>query len=488
MAEWIELPSEPLRYQPVQWAALDAHRQRECPQCHKLFRINESVLCTDCKIKGIRKWDRLTIFAGRRFGKSRIGSIIGAEEATLPRTVGWACAPTNPKLHRYVIPAFQRIIPREWVKNWNTEFWDLTLKNGSLIHFQTLEDPDQGRGDGLDWLWIDEICELTRKHWDVIRPTLAGDTFLINTTSPRGYDWVYEDFGVEAEKGTPGYCCLHARTSESANPRITPEFLAREKAQMSDTMYRQEYEADFVVFTGSIYGGYISDKHILRTQTQIKKLIPEWPDIAAWRQITVGLDTGADHPFGAAKAVSTEGGLVFVGEYLERDRSFVQHCSELKQLAQSSTTRWAINKNERQARIELSQHGIHCQPAENDQVAGVERVRSWLKCQQMFFVEERCPRLLNQMKAYRWAENSSPKDDQKRKEKVFKFNDELPDCVRYIAMTWPVMPKEPPKETEKPRDLSAFDPHTRATIERMNKIEKEMPLKKQEVTDDFWLS
>ena len=308
----MNLPAEALRHQPVQMEFLTVRRLRICPKCKQEFNITEHPVCPTCAVIGIRKWDRLLIIAGRRFGKSRIGAIAGTEEATIPNTIGWACAPTNPKLHRYVIPAFQQLIPEDWVTSWNAEYLDLRLKNGSLIHFQTLEDPDQGRGQGLDWLWIDEICELTKEHWEVIRPSLAGDTVAFGTTSPRGYDWVYKELYQPAVDGLPGYWAAHARTIESANPKITQEFLDREKAQMSDTMYRQEYEADFVVFQGAVYGNSV-DPQILKTADQVKALIPEWPEIAPWRQILMGIDTGADHPFGAVKLVSTEKGLVVVG-------------------------------------------------------------------------------------------------------------------------------------------------------------------------------
>ena len=334
---------------------LEARRLRVCPSCKQDFKINETVVCPTCAVKGARKWDKLLIIAGRRFGKTKIGSIAAVDEAMLPNTIGWACAPTNPKLHRYVIPAFQELIPPELVKDWNSEYLDLRLKNNSLIHFQTLEDPDQGRGQGLDWLWVDEICELTNKHWEVIRPSLAGDTVAFFTTSPRGYDWVYKELYAKAEDGIPGYGAWHARTAESANPRITDEFLAREKAVMSDTMYRQEYEADFVIFTGSVYGDLINSQ-ILRTDEQVREVIPEWRNIDDWRQVVVGIDTGADHPFGAVKLISCEKGLVVVGEYLERDKTFIQHCSSLKRLAASPTAKWAINKNERQPMLELAQH------------------------------------------------------------------------------------------------------------------------------------
>ena len=411
---------------------------------------------------------RLTMLSGRRGGKTLAGSIAAVREASIPGTTGWACAPTNPKLHRYVIPAFQKIIPPDWVRSWSSEFNDLWLKNGSLIHFQTLEDPDQGRGQGLDWLWIDEVCELTEDHWHVIRPSLTekrGVAFF--TSSPRSYDWVYDNFYKRAEDRIPGYWATRYATSE--NPIISKDELDEAKATMPDAMFRQEYEADFVVFTGSVYDA-LNDTHLLRTKEQIQQVIPEWPDIAAWRQTLIGIDTGADHPFGAVKLVSCEKGLVVIGEYLERHRSFVQHATEIKRLAGAGNPKYAINRNERQPIIELAQHGIFCQSAENDQIAGIERVKSWLHAKQLFFVVDRCPRTVKQMKAYRWAPDKQ-KDGQVRKEKVYKKDDELPDCLRYALMTWPVLPRSAPKAEQPLRDLSKLPQDYRMTIERMRKID-----------------
>jgi len=381
-----------------------------------------------------------------------------------------------------VIPAFQQLIPASWVESWSTEFNDLRLKNGSLIHFQTLEDPDQGRGQGLDWLWIDEVCELSKRHWEVIRPSLAGDTVAFFTTSPQGYDWVYDELYHPAEEGLPGYWGCLAKTRESANPRISEEFLAREKQQMSDTMYRQEYEADFVTFTGSIYGDHLHDSHILRGDDAIRKIIPSWPSIEGL-PILVGIDTGADHPFGAVKLVSTENGLVVVGEYLARDKSFIEHAAQIKRLAGSYSTKFAINKNERQGMIELGQHDIICQPANNDQVAGIERVKSWLHSGQLYFIEAKCPQLLRQLKAYRWAENTSPKDQSQRKERVFKKDDELPDCLRYALMTWPVLPSAKVAETK--RDISKLPGDMQAAIKRFRGMDSasSSPITS---TGDFW--
>ena len=491
MAKWTSIPSEPFYHQPIQMDFLNDRRMRWCYGCKSTYSCPPDFSCPKCSVKGSRFYDRLTIVAGRRFGKTRIGAVSGVEEASIPGTIGWACAPTNDKLHRYVIPAFQQLIPQEWIKKdgWSVEHHDLRLTNGSLIHFQTLEDPDQGRGQGLDWLWIDEVSELTKAHWEVIRPSLAGDTVAFFTTSPRGFDWVYEELVAPADQGLPGYRRYLAKTSESANPRINSEFLAREKSQMSDQMYRQEYEADFVIFTGAVYGGSV-EPQILRSPESIRFFIPEWPDIAPWRQILVGLDSGADHPFGAVKIVATENGLVVVGEYLERHKSFQEHALAIRGLANSSSCRFAINKNERQGMIELGQHGVRpLSPAENDVIAGTERVKTWLERHQLWFVESNCPLTVKQMKSYRWAENTSPKDQSKRLERVYKKDDELPDCLRYALMTWPRLPAA--QSNPNPlRDISHLSIDTQRAIIRERKHDgliKDEEDSEAVATQDFWL-
>jgi hypothetical protein len=497
--KWTKLAADPFYYQPSQLAFLNAKNQRQCasPDCvdkELTLGFEPGVYlstppiteCPRCGKTGKRMFDRLTIIAGRRFGKSKIGSIAGVEEATIPNSIGWACAPTVPKLHRYVIPAYQQLIPEDWIQSWNAEFLDLRLINGSLIHFQTLEHVDQGRGQGLDWLYIDECCELTKEHWDVIRPSLAGDTVAFFTTTPRGYDWVYEDLFKPAEDNVPGYWACHAKTSQSANPDISAGFLAREQSQMSEMMFRQEYEADFVTFTGAVYGEDLKPHHILSTDEAIRELIPEWPQINSDRPVLVGVDTGADHPFGAVKLVSTPKGFVVVDEYLERERSFSQHSLFLRQLG-GPKPHYAINKNDKQASLELAQHGVFCAKAENDVVAGTERVKSWLAVKQLFFVASRCPRTLRQMQAYRWAENSA-NDGQKRAEKVFKKNDELPDALRYALMSWPILPK-PLVDEPLGRDISKLPQKMQDDILEMRRIERAIETQQKDpptVSGDMW--
>jgi len=481
MAKWTTLPADPLQYNPYQDAFWTARRARTCTKCATKFNIVEHLVCPKCGSLGLRDFHRLTLISGRRGGKTKAASIAAVEEAMVPNTIGWCCAPTAPKLHRYILPALQQLIPSEWVVDFSIEFGDIRLKNGSLIHLQTLEDPDQGRGQGLDWVWMDEASELTEEHWHVLRPSLAerrGAAFF--STSPRSFDWVYEDLYKPAEESVPGYWACRYSTSE--NPIISQDELDEAKASMPDLMYRQEFEADFVTFTGAVYGEELREHHILETDDAIRKHLPEWPSIDPDRQVLIGIDTGADHPFGAVKLVKTENALIVVGEYLERNRSFLEHAASLRAMA-GTQTRWAINKNDKQPALELAQHGIFCQKAENEVMAGTERVKTWLHNNKLYFVRSRCPQTIKQMRAYRWDDNKS-KDGQNRKERVFKKNDELPDALRYALLSWPSLPKAKPVE-EAQRDLSKLHPEIQVAIERMRRLEG----REKEPTDlagDFW--
>ena len=151
--------------------------------------------------------------------------------------------------------------------------------------------------------------------------------------------------------------------------------------------------------------------------------------------------------------------------------------------------KWATNKNERQAMIEFAQHNIFPQPAENDIIAGTERVKTWLHRKQLWFVDGvdgySCPLTIKQMKAYRWAESKTRDGQLRDKEKVYKKNDELPDCIRYALMTWPELPEAPVVSTQ--RDISMLPPETQYAIQRMRRIEDRVEEKGPTVVGDFFL-
>jgi hypothetical protein len=390
---------------------------------------------------GSRGYRRFGLFSGRRGGKTRVGGLSAVEEMTIPNTHGWACAPTYPELHDYVIPAVLSLIPRGWIHDWSAAHHELTLTNKSKVSFRSLDDPERGRGPGLHWLWMDEGRKTQEMAWKVLRPTLSDHQGIAwVTTSPNGYDWCYHKFYVPALNGRAGFWATKYRTID--NPKISAEEVAEAEQDLDPLFFQQEYLGDFVCFTGSVYGLCFTEDLILDTDEQIKAFLPEWPRLDPGRQAFSALDPGADHPFAGLLIVVTERGLIVVNEYLERNLTYAEHAENIRRMeAPFTVDRRGYDRSQKQAAIELANHGLFVIPAENNVVAGIQRVASWMRNKQIYFVKRRVPRLIESLQNYRWDENWG-KDGVAKRERVMKVKDDLPDALRYACMLYPELPKK----------------------------------------------
>lgn len=422
------------------------------------------------------KWafQRLGIFAGRRGGKTKIGSVASQRKMRLSDGVGWICAPTYPDLHDFVMPAVFSAIPESWIADWSAQYLTLILKNKHRISFRSLDDPERARGPGLDWAWIDESRKVSERAWDTMIPALSdrgGQAFF--TTSTNGFDWNYKRFWKPAQEGEPGFWACRYKTSE--NPSIDQSEIERARRELDPLFFAQEYEADFVTFAGAIYGPAV-DPCILRTDDDVKRFIPEWPRIDPQRTCIVAMDPGADHPFAMVMLVATSKGLVQVGEWMERNRTVVQAVMAYQHLLARRSPGWplspmrtGIDRSQKQWLIELAQHGIYCTPAENAVVPGIQRVHSWMASGQFKIVESACPRTIEQLRNYKWADNIAP-DGQARRENVTKVDDDLCDALRYALMLWPELPEQD-RQADSKRALEDVPKAYQWQVERMRRIE-----------------
>jgi hypothetical protein len=438
---------------------------------------------------GRHGFHRLALFAGRRGGKTKIGAVgVSDRMSTLPSSrsapsLGWVCAPTYPDLHDFVIPEVLRMIPQQWIGDWSEQHYTLELKNYAQCMFRSLDDPDKARGPGLDWAWIDETRKVQELAWMTMLPALTdkrGQAWF--TTSPNGRDWSYKTFWLPALQGVPGYWAVKYKTSD--NPAIDPDEIADAKRAMDPLFFRQEFEADFVTFTGAIYGALLNNQ-ILRTDDDIRALIPEWPLIDPSRVAYEGIDPGGDHPFAAVLCVMTAKGLVAIGEYASKFKPINEHVNSIRQMRGKfdparpfQPTTSACDKSQRQFMIEMAQphYGIYTVPAPNQVEDGIRRVQAWLAQRQLWFLlpeaepSRGVPMLVEQMENYRWAENTAP-DGQSRKEKVIKRDDDLPDALRYLLMAGPMLEERDLSPSNGLRDISAMPDLVRHEIETLRRME-----------------
>jgi Terminase large subunit, T4likevirus-type, N-terminal len=473
-------PLVQLEYHKYQHLFMEARRLRQCPSGHFWDVTRSPGYCPECRATQIeRAYHTFLLRAGRRGGKTRIGALASIEESTVSNTRGWCCAPTYPKLNDYVLPAFFKQMPAAWLEHpkthWSESELTLSLPNRAMVQFRSLEDPDRGRGPGLHWLWIDEICELALIHWQTIEPTLTDEGgIMFATTTPKGEDWVHENFWEPAERGDPGYWATTFATLD--NPHIKAHMVERARLRMTDLMFRQEYLAEIVAFTGAIFGELVPPCIIEGTDEQMREYFPEWPNLDLSRPAISGLDPGADHPFAGVHGVQSPLGLVITGEYLERNKLFSQHAPSIQQMRRGFTTsRIAIDRSQLQARIELQQYGIFAQEAENDVIAGISRISAWMLANNkgnrprgLVLPRRFCPQLIKQLQAYRWAEANQRKDGQlASREQVYKKNDDLVDALRYMLMLYPHLPALHPVAAVNPRrNLEALPEGVRLEIER----------------------
>jgi len=464
MAKGVRLPPgcgadlhEPLLYNPYQQAFQSARRKRYCTNCHTIGSMtsNSVFKCAKCgvhhksNLTAPRVFNRLGLLAGRGSGKTLIGAHAVREECLIPNNIVWVMGPTFKVLHDSTFPTLVRRLNPDWIKKWDPEHVEITLINNTLIAFRSLEDPERARGPhGVGCGWFDEAAQAPVRAYNVFEPTLikAGG-IVIATTTPLGFDWTYDEIEKQATVyKEPGYWWGSYWTEENPLFKSNPEMMAaieRARKRMTPEFFAQEYKAERRNATGLIYDYSLIEKQTLLTDEAIKKFIPEWPQINPSRPRIIGLDSGADHPFGALLIVATEHGLVCVAEYLERMKALSQHLpailTQFRVGVSMDSIKWAANKNEANLRLEFGLKGVGVIQAENKHEIGIQRVQSWLYSKQLFFAYT-VPKTIDQMRSYRNAPNVTP-DGQKKPEKVFKLKDELPDALRYALMAWPELPE-----------------------------------------------
>lgn len=483
---------KPLLHNPYQQAFMSARRLRLCLNCNTVgsMDVNSRFVCGKCaqvhasNLTAPRVNDQFLILAGRGGGKTLIGAHAAREEMLVPDSMGWVMGATYKLLHDSTFPTLIRLIPPQWVARWDSEHMELRLKNNALVAFRSLEDPERARGPhGVGWGWFDEAAQSPERAYDVFSPTLtAAGGIVIATTTPLGFDWTYNRIEQLAARNEPGFWACKYWSEENPLFRKNPVMmrkLERDKRIMSPEFFAEEYRAERRNATGLVYPYKLIDEQTLNTDDEVRRLIPEWPNIDSSRVILVGLDSGVDHPFGAIMIVVTDKGLVVVDEYLERQQAISQHLGPimlrfgLNRFSPQNIT-WAANRNEANLRLEWGLKSVSVTPVEAKHEVGIQRVNSWLYARQLYFVRSRCPRTIEQMHAYRYAVNTQPDGQKKRREDVFKEKDELPDGVRYACMGWPELPdadkvEVPEREAKR---LAAFDDRTRMEIERQREYHK----------------
>jgi predicted phage terminase large subunit-like protein len=184
--------------------------------------------------------------AGRRFGKSRLG-VQMCMEVALRGGRAWWVAPTFAisRVGWRDIQAAAASFPKEMGVNIKVGDMQVDFGNGGFIGVRSADNPQRLRGEGLDFLVMDEAAFVKEETWtEVLRPTLTerkGSALFIST--PKGMDnWFYRLF----ERASQGGDWQRFQFPSTSNPLVEESEVQAAKQEIGSLVFAQEYMAQFI--------------------------------------------------------------------------------------------------------------------------------------------------------------------------------------------------------------------------------------------------
>jgi hypothetical protein len=192
------------------------------------------------------------LVAGRRFGKTYLSLVELCRAAWSPGRLVWYIAPTYKQAKRIAWKPLKQMTRPYWASQPNETDLRIELITGGRICLRGADNYDSLRGDGLDFLILDEYASIAREAWpEVLRPALAdkkGGALFIGT--PRGYDHFYDLYQVAQKQSN--WSTFQFTTKEGGN--VTADELESATHELDERTYRQEFQASFENLTaGLIY-------------------------------------------------------------------------------------------------------------------------------------------------------------------------------------------------------------------------------------------
>lgn len=128
----------------------------------------------------------------------------------------------------------------------------VNFPNGGFVAVRSADNPDSLRGEGLDYVVMDECAFMKREAWaEALRPSLSdrmGGALFIST--PKGRNWFWEAY----QRGFRNELDWQSWTfPTSANPYISPSEIEAAKRDLPEIIFRQEYLAEFIDDQGGVF-------------------------------------------------------------------------------------------------------------------------------------------------------------------------------------------------------------------------------------------
>jgi hypothetical protein len=191
------------------------------------------------------------VSAGRRFGKTKLGALICFAIAAQNGRAWWVApsygiALIGWRMMRQLAAQVPGVTIRESERM-------ITLPTGGTVQIKSADNPDSLRGEGLDFVVLDECAFLKEEAWtEVLRPALAdrqGGALFISTPKGRNWFWhIWQRANYDA-----AWKSFHFTSYD--NPFVAATELDSTRDQLPERVYRQEILAEFLEDGGGVFRG-----------------------------------------------------------------------------------------------------------------------------------------------------------------------------------------------------------------------------------------
>lgn len=342
----------------------------------------------------------------------------------------------------------------------------------SEIIFRHLDDMQSLTNMNLSGFWIDQAEEVDEAAFDFLigrmrRATVQKRQAFI-TFNMAGHDWIWRRFkkGIEIS-GKPlqnpeDYALIEATTLENKE-NLPEDYVKSLLAQPDDYVKRYVY-GSWDVFAGQIFSEFSLPIHVVKPF----RLPVEWERIRA-------IDHGQKHPTCCLwGAIDYEGDIWLYREYYQPDTPVSTHVKNINTLSEGEKYSYTVLSPDAFAQTkekkteygtvilystadEYLDAGIGCIRAQNDVLAGINRVREYLKINDQrlhkqriiddqpvngaprIYIFENCINLIEEMGQYKWRPQKFGQEDRVKEAPVKSYDDAV-DALRYLIMSRPQVP------------------------------------------------
>lgn len=202
------------------------------------------------------------VVAGRRWGKSFLAMHEIAKHARQPKQNIFVVFPSYRAAKQILWePLKEKFLRVNWAKKINESDLSITLVNGSRIYLRSADNIEALRGVSISHLIMDEAALIDKRMWtEICRPALSdqkGGALFITTPKGKG-SWIYDLY--QGANTQPGWRAFSFTTLEGGN--VDPEEIETARNELDEKSFRQEYEASFEQYSGSIYYNWEPTVHI----------------------------------------------------------------------------------------------------------------------------------------------------------------------------------------------------------------------------------